>query len=72
MADGLESLSFSLSGTKTEVGITVGNSVEQEASKKMYERMVQSPGTLYRPGSVMPDSFMQNTTPRFQNFMKGR
>ena len=72
IAEGLESLSVSINGNRTEVSLTVGNSIQRQASKAMFERMVQSPGTLYRPGGIMPNSFMQGTTPRFQNFMKGR
>ena len=72
MAEGLESLSVSINGNRTEVSLTVGNSIQRQASKAMFERMVQSPGTLYRPGGVMPNSFQQGVSPRFQNFMKGR
>ena len=72
IAEGLEGIQISINGSQTEVSLTVGNTQQRQASKAMFERMVQSPGTLYRPGGLMPNSFMQGTTPRFQNFMKGR
>ena len=72
MEEGLESLQISISGNKTEVSMTVGNSTVKGAQRALAERMVQSPSTMYRPGNIMGDSVFEQTTPRFQNMMKGR
>ena len=72
MEEGLESLQISISGNKTEVSLTVGNSTVKGAQRALAERMVQSPSTMYRPGNIMGDSVFEQTTPRFQNMMKGR
>ncbi len=72
MSEGLESLQISVNGSRTEVSVTVGNATVKGAQKAMAERMVQSPSTLYRPANLMGSSVFEETTPRFQNLMKGR
>lgn len=65
MDEGLEALQINVSGGKTTVSLTVGNSLQRTAMKNIYDRMVQSPSSLYRPGSVIQESLL-NTTPTFQ------
>lgn len=70
IADGVESLAVSVTGTRIEVSIAVGGKAFSQGVKSMVGRSVQTPTAQYRPSSLVPDAFTESVNPRFTQAMR--